>query len=159
MICRLDDYYQKSVSWRRDHYPDHYMINQPSSLHILLADDDEEDQELIRDAIIAEAPDTHVTLVGNGEQALAYLAAHEPLPGLIVLDYKMPILNGVETLDRLGGDSRYSSIPVVVWSTSNRQEYIDICLEKGAAQFFTKPNDPRELRHLITSLLSFARAD
>jgi CheY-like chemotaxis protein len=133
------------------------MMNQTPKLHILLADDDEEDQELIRDAIIAEAPGTHITLVGNGEQALAYLEAHQPLPGLIVLDYKMPILNGVETLERLGGDIRYSSIPVVVWSTSNRQEYIDICLEKGAAQYFTKPNDPRELRRMITSLLSLAR--
>ena len=134
-------------------------MSQPSSLHILLADDDEEDQELIRDAIIAEAPGTHITLVGNGVQALSYLEANELLPGLIVLDYKMPLLNGVETLERLGGDTRYSSIPVVVWSTSNRQEYIDICLEKGAAQFFTKPNDPRELRHMVTSLLSLARVD
>jgi CheY-like chemotaxis protein len=135
------------------------MMNQPSSLHILLADDDEEDQELIRDAIIAEAPGTHVTLVGNGVQALSYLEAHELLPGLIVLDYKMPLLNGVETLERLGGDIRYSSIPVVVWSTSNRQEYIDICLEKGAAQFFTKPNDPQELKRMIANLLSLARVD
>jgi CheY-like chemotaxis protein len=135
------------------------MMNQLSNLHILLADDDEEDQELIRDAIIAEAPGTHITLVGNGEQALSYLEAHQPLPALIVLDYKMPILNGVETLDRLCGDTRYSSIPVVVWSTSNRQEYVDICLEKGAAQFFTKPNGPQELRHMVTSLLSLARVD
>ena len=135
------------------------MMNQTPKLHILLADDDEEDQELIRDAIIAEAPGTHITLVGNGEQALAYLEGHQPLPGLIVLDYKMPILNGVETLDRLGGNTRYSSIPVVVWSTSNRQEYIDLCLEKGAAQFFTKPNDPQELRRMIASLLSLARVD
>ena len=135
------------------------MTNQSSSLHILLADDDEDDQELIRDAIIAEAPGTDIALVGNGEQALSYLEAHELLPDLIVLDYKMPLLNGVETLERLGGDIRYSSIPVVVWSTSNRQEYIDICLEKGAAQFFTKPNDPQELRRMITSLLSLARVD
>ena len=135
------------------------MMNQPPKLHILLADDDEEDQELIRDAIIAEAPGTHVALVGNGEQALSYLQSHEPLPGLIVLDYKMPLLNGVETLERLGGDDRYSSIPVVVWSTSDRQEYINSCLEKGALRFFTKPNDPRELRHMVTSLLSLARVD
>jgi CheY-like chemotaxis protein len=135
----------------------HHMMSQPSSLHILLADDDEEDQELIRDAIIAEAPGTHVTLVGNGVQALSYLEDHELLPGLIVLDYKMPLLNGAETLERLCSDNRYSSIPVVVWSTSNRQEYIDICLEKGAAQFFTKPNDPQELRRMIMSLLSLAR--
>jgi CheY-like chemotaxis protein len=140
--------------------PNH-MTNPPPSLHILLADDDEEDQELIKDAIIEEAPGAHVTTVGNGEQALSYLADHgqAPLPGLIMLDYKMPILNGVETLDRLAGDSRFSSIPVVVWSTSNRQEYIDICLAKGATRFFTKPNDPQELRRIIASLLSLIRGD
>jgi len=132
-------------------------MNPPPNLHILLADDDEEDQELIRDAIVAEAPGTRVTLVGNGEQALSYLEGQEPLPGLIVLDYKMPLLNGVETLDRLHRNSRYASIPIVVWSTSNRQEYIDLCLAKGDARFFTKPNDPRELRVIITSLLSITR--
>jgi CheY-like chemotaxis protein len=135
------------------------MMNQSSSLHILLADDDDEDQELIRDAIIAEAPGTRVTLVGNGEQALAYLEVQQSLPGLIVLDYKMPLLNGVETLERLGGDTRYAAIPVVVWSTSNRKEYIDICLEKGALRFFTKPNDPRELKAIVATLLALAHID
>jgi CheY-like chemotaxis protein len=137
------------------------MINQYSSLHILLADDDEEDQELIRDAIVAEAPGAHITLVGNGEQALAYLADHgqEALPGLILLDYKMPLLNGVETLERLGDNTRYATIPVAVWSTSNRKEYIDLCLERGAVRFFTKPNNPGELKAIVGSLLSLVRVD
>jgi CheY-like chemotaxis protein len=135
------------------------MMHLSPRLHILLADDDDEDQELIRDSIIAQAPGARVTTVGNGEQVFLYLEGHEPLPSLIVLDYKMPLLNGAETLERLGGDPRYSSIPVVVWSTSNRKEYVDICLEKGALQFFTKPNDPRELKTIIASLLSLARVD
>ncbi len=134
-------------------------MNPPSNLHILLADDDEEDQELITEAIIETAPGARVTAVGNGEQVFSYLEGRQPLPSLIVLDYKMPLLNGVETLDRLGGDTRYASIPVVVWSTSNRQEYIDICLAKGAARFFTKPNDPQELRRIIATLLTVVRAD
>jgi len=134
------------------------MMHPSPRLHILLADDDEEDQELIRDSIIAQAPGARVSTVGNGEQVFLYLEGHEPPPSLIVLDYKMPILNGVETLERLGCDPRYSSIPVVVWSTSDRKEYIDICLEKGAAQFFTKPNDPQELRRIVTRLLALARA-
>jgi CheY-like chemotaxis protein len=129
------------------------------SLHILLADDDEEDQELIKGAIIEESPGAHVTTVGNGEQVFSYLEGRQPLPGLIVLDYKMPLLNGVETLERLGGDTRYASIPVVVWSTSNRKEYIDNCLEKGALRFYTKPNDPRELKAIVANLLSLARVD
>ena len=129
------------------------------TLHILLADDDYEDQELIRDAILAEAPGARVTAVGNGEQVISYLEESQPLPSLIVLDYKMPLLNGAETLERLGGDTRYASIPVVVWSTSNRKEYMDICLEKGALRFFTKPNDPRELKAIVADLLPLARVD
>jgi CheY-like chemotaxis protein len=132
------------------------MINPFPSLHILLADDDEEDQELIREAIIAEVPGARVTTVGNGEQVFSYLEGRQPLPSLIILDYKMPLLNGVETLERLGGNTRYASIPVVVWSTSNRKEYVDICLGKGALRFYTKPNDPRELKTIIANLLSLA---
>lgn len=134
-------------------------MNHSNRLHILLADDDEEDQELIRDSLIAEAPDVRVTTVGNGEQVLSYLAAQQSLPGLIVLDYKMPLLNGVETLERLHRDNRYTGIPVVVWSTSNRKEYIDLCLEKGALKYFTKPNDPQELKSIVSSMLSLVRND
>lgn len=123
--------------------------------YILLADDDDEDQEFFKEAFARQAPDIEIESVWDGEEVLTYLndRADDALPGLIVLDYKMPVLNGSEVLDRLRQDARFASIPKVVWSTSSQQEHIDSCLEKGAAHFFTKPNTPAQLLNMAKQIL------
>ena len=124
--------------------------------HILLADDDEEDQELLRDALYVRVPDADVYTVWNGAELVSYLSgcADEKLPDVIVLDYKMPILNGAEVLERLCLDARYAAIPKIVWSSSNQQEYIDRCMKNGATMFLTKPNDTTELRKIADKILA-----
>lgn len=128
-------------------------------LYILLADDDIEDQELLRDAIVDQAPEAKFTIVWNGEEVLSFLNSQHSgiLPSLIILDYKMPILNATETLDRISRDSRYTAIPIVVWSTSNQQEYKEDSLRKGALHFFTKPNTTKDLGEIVSTVLKLAR--
>jgi len=132
-------------------------MTQPVTTHILLADDDNEDHELFKEFLAKQAPDIDVVSVWNGQEALSYLASCPDymLPHVIILDYKMPILNGPEVLDRLAREPRYAAIPRIVWSTSNQQEYIDVCLKKGASFFFTKPNTPAELTGITEKALSF----
>jgi CheY-like chemotaxis protein len=127
-----------------------------ANTYILLADDDEEDQDLLKEALIQENPTAGIASVWNGQEVFSFLEScpEDSLPCLILLDYKMPMLNGPEVLDRLGGNPRYSSIPKAVWSTSSQQEYIDKCLGKGALQFFVKPNNPSELHKIANRLLS-----
>jgi CheY-like chemotaxis protein len=127
-----------------------------TTTYILLADDDHEDQELLKEALLQEDPHTDVASVWNGQEIFSYLetCAQKSLPCLILLDYKMPVLNGPEVLDRLGQNPRYASIPKAVWSTSSQQEYIDKCIGKGAIQFFIKPNNPSELTRIASRLLS-----
>jgi CheY-like chemotaxis protein len=126
---------------------------------ILLADDDLEDQEILKEAIAQQDPGASVVTTNNGQEALSYLKTcpDDLLPDLIVLDYKMPLLNGPEVLERLCKDIRYASIPMVVWSTSSQRQYIDACLDKGALQFFTKPDTPSALEKLAGQLLSLCR--
>ena len=123
--------------------------------YIVLADDYDEDQEFLKEALSRQAPGIGIESVWDGEEVLSYLRdrADDALPGLIILDYKMPVLNGAEVLDRLRQDSRFASIPKVVWSTSSQQEYIDDCLEKGALHFFTKPNTPADLQIMTKKIL------
>jgi CheY-like chemotaxis protein len=127
-----------------------------TTAYILLADDDDEDQELLKEALSEQDPDTDVASVWNGQEVFSYLETcpDSSLPCLILLDYKMPVLNGPEVLDRLGMDPRYATIPKAVWSTSSQQEYIDRCLGKGATQFFIKPNNPSDLQKIANQLLS-----
>ncbi|HXB91698.1 MAG TPA: response regulator [Puia sp.] len=123
--------------------------------HILLADDDPEDQELLKEALAQKEPDLDITSVWDGQEVLSYLGScpDNALPCLILLDYKMPVLNGAEVLESLCRDPRLASIPKVVWSSSNQKEYVDNCITNGALQFFIKPNSQNELKKIADLLL------
>lgn len=131
------------------------------SFHILLADDDEDDQEMLKEALMAEMPGVEVKTVGNGQDALSYLkdCPRQGLPQLIVLDYKMPLLNGAETAQRLTDDPRYSAIPVVVWSTSNQPQYRENSLKSGALRYFVKPDSRRDLMSMAQTMLTLGQRD
>jgi CheY-like chemotaxis protein len=124
--------------------------------NILLADDDKEDQELLREALLQEQPSASIETVWNGQEVISYLNAcpDDALPCLVILDYKMPFLSAAEVLERLFKDARYAAIPKVVWSTSSQREHIDRCLKNGAVHYFTKPNSPSELTSMTKRMLS-----
>ncbi|HEY4064985.1 MAG TPA: response regulator [Puia sp.] len=129
----------------------------PPKAYILLAEDDNEDQDLLKEELLQLDPSVSVESVWNGQEALDFLNACSAgsLPCLLLLDYKMPMLNASEVLERLKGDPRYASMPKLVWSTSNQPEYIDICRERGAADYLVKPNSHSELSKLARRVLSF----
>ncbi len=128
--------------------------------YILLADDDTEDQDILKTAIEDADPLTRVQTVLDGMRAVKHLAncADTELPCLIILDYKMPLLNAAEVLEKLFGDARYRAIPKVVWSTSMQPEHIKQCLDKGAVQYFAKPNKASELALMVQQCLKYAAA-
>src|SRR4051812_27902328 len=118
-----------------------------SNVRILIADDDSEDLELIEETFQKLVQNAHIEKAGNGKLVLKLLSSlpDNELPGLIILDYNMPELNGPETLARLCVEERYSKIPVVILSTSNNPVYIKECLSAGAIDYFVKPNSMDEL--------------
>jgi CheY-like chemotaxis protein len=123
---------------------------------ILLADDDGDDQDLLKESILQHRPSALIKTVNNGPQVLAWLdeCPDEQLPAMLILDYKMPILNAAQVLDELKGNSRYAGLPKVVWSTSSNRKHVDECLSKGALGYFPKPNDVSELAAITASILS-----
>jgi CheY-like chemotaxis protein len=120
-------------------------------IYILLADDDVEDQEILKDAIMSIYPDLHIESVWNGQEAVDYLSSctSESLPILIILDYKMPILNAAEVLQRI---AEHTSIPKIVWSTSNQPEHISLCMQRGAIKYYIKPNSFSALKDLVKDM-------
>ena len=126
---------------------------------ILLADDDIEDQELLKESLLEQEPAARIDVVWNGQEVLSYLSKcqDDNLPQLLILDFQMPILGAVDTLDRLQQDSRYDAIHKVVWSTSTQPEHIEKCLKKGAIRYLPKPNNKDELNALAGSVLALCR--
>ena len=127
---------------------------------ILIADDDLDDQEILIEVLNQMDPSLEIVTAVNGGLVLDYLAERgaAEFPDLVVLDYKMPIMSGVEVLEHLREDERYAAIPMVVWSTSGQPEHRMRCLEAGARQYFIKPSSLQELRTIAGQLLALALA-
>jgi CheY-like chemotaxis protein len=114
---------------------------------ILLADDDNDDRLLAKDALKESKLVNELFCVEDGEELLAYLK-HEgkysderkyPRPGLILLDLNMPRKDGREALAEIKTDPNLKQIPVVVLTTSKAEEDIYKSYDLGVNSFITKP--------------------
>ncbi len=127
---------------------------------ILMADDDQDDCLLVRDAFIQSRLANDLHFVANGEDLMDYLhrrgayADREqyPRPGVILLDLNMPRKDGREALHEIKSDPDLRSIPVVVLTTSKAEEDIVRSYNTGANSFITKPVTFEGLVDLIKSL-------
>ena len=123
------------------------MDNQRRSISILLADDDEDDVLLAREALAESRFSNILQRVANGVELLDYLRrrgryadpANSPRPGLILLDLNMPLLDGREALRQIKGDAQLRQIPIVVLTTSRSEEDIYRTYDLGVNSFISKP--------------------
>lgn len=118
-----------------------------ASMNILLADDDLDDQAMTVEALQKEDGTGSIACVDDGEQLMDYLHrrgqysdAQLTRPELILLDLNMPRKGGYEVLAELKADPDMRTIPIVVLSTSNREQDVARSYELGASSFITKPS-------------------
>ncbi len=117
------------------------------SVPILIADDDEDDRDMIRDALKESRLINNLHCVKDGEELMDYLnhrgnfedQIKNPLPGLILLDLNMPRMDGREALKEIKTNPRLRQIPVVILTTSQAEEDIFRTYELGVNSFITKP--------------------
>ena len=126
---------------------------------ILLVEDEAADVELITGAIGKYHLTNAIDVARDGEQALNYLyrrEEYERRPGgdpiLILLDLKMPKVNGIEVLKEMKSDSRLRNIPVVVVTSSRENPDIRKCYELGVNAYVVKPVDFREFTEAIRNV-------
>jgi len=130
-------------------------------LSILFADDDPEDREHLQYALLQADATLHLIQVRNGAEVIEYLSLcrdHE-LPDMLILDYNMPLVNGLEVLVKIGKDARYAAIPKVMYSTSDAPFHKEMCLHAGACQYFVKPNDRNGLLQIAREMIAVVRVD
>lgn len=122
--------------------------------YILVAEDDEDDQQLFIKHFAEATPDASVKFFKDGTQVLTFLnnCPVYQLPIVLLLDYRMPIVNGNEVLAYIAKNQRYQAIRKFVWSTSDNRDYIDQCLSHGAERYFKKPQTIAELDEIITHI-------
>lgn len=115
---------------------------------ILAVDDEIENLELVEYAL---KDGFDVVPVKSGEMALKYLSGNRP--DLILLDIRMPLMDGIEVYRRIQEQESMQDIPVIFLTSANDVETEDSCFEMGAVDFISKPFEPQIVRRRIKRTL------
>lgn len=111
---------------------------------ILYAEDDIDDLEIFYEVLQSINPLVEIMNARNGAEVIAFLEKASRMPDYIFLDINMPAMDGKACLKNLKRDLQFSSIPVIVYTTSNDPRDKALCLELGAKDFIQKPGTVKE---------------
>jgi CheY-like chemotaxis protein len=110
-------------------------------IHILLADDDVDDQRLFNEALKDIPFSSELSTVYDGAQLMQLFADETiDLPDVLFLDLNMPRKNGLECLKEIKQNERLKKLPVIIYSTSLQSEIVNILYKDGANYYIQKPS-------------------
>jgi CheY-like chemotaxis protein len=134
-------------------------------ISILMADDDEDDRDLTRDALEASSWVEAMHFVTDGQELVDYLhrvgpygtpdAGARPRPSIILLDLNMPRKDGREALAEIKADTELRRIPVVVLTTSSDPVDVRRAYDLGASSYITKPVTSVKLQTALSRLAEY----
>lgn len=124
-------------------------------IHVLLADDDEDDRLFFREAFEEIKIKTKVILVNDGVELMSHLNRNgHPLPHILFLDLNMPRKNGLECLIEIKQTEHLKDIPIAIYSTSSSEEDIEETFVKGANVYIKKPSDFAALKKILEEVIT-----
>lgn len=130
-----------------------------AEFHLLLIEDSPSDVLIFRRALTSSGFRHRLSVLSDGIAAMDYLdrlclpsRPVEIVPDLVLLDLNLPGPNGEQILSRMKGDPRLRSIPVIVMTTSGRDEDVWRSYQAGANTFVQKPADFERFRDLAESI-------
>jgi two-component system response regulator len=132
-------------------------IGPAEPVEILLAEDEPSDADLCMRALRRKKVANHVVWVKDGAEALDFLfarghyasRAHADRPRLLLLDIKMPKVNGFEVLRQLRADKRLATMPVVIMTSSDEERDIVQGYHLGVNSYVPKPVDFKSLQQAV----------
>jgi CheY-like chemotaxis protein len=126
------------------------------ALNILLVEDDQDDVELMQDALRDNGVHFRMDVVRQGDKVLSFLEMCKNFPNIILLDLNLPKMHGREVLSRIKLSDDFSHIPIAILTTSSSQAEKEFCLSAGASHFLTKPSTVEGFNKTIELILKIA---
>jgi CheY-like chemotaxis protein len=128
-----------------------------SEVDILLVDDSQDDVDLTMHALRSENLANHVFVARDGEEALDFIFCSGPHsdrsfdhpPKIVLLDLKLPKVDGLQVLAKLKGDARTKNIPVVLMTSSKEERDRVSGYTLGVNSYLQKPVDFSEFRKMV----------
>jgi CheY-like chemotaxis protein len=138
-------------------------MNKPERLVILVAEDDPNDFELLRRALPDNGLQIDLQIARDGEELIEYLRGKKefadrvrhPFPDLIVLDLKMPRLNGLDVLKWFRYHADCARLPKIMLSGSSLEKDVEEAYRLGVNTFFVKPHSLKKLRELMRRVIDY----
>lgn len=122
-------------------------------MNILLAEDNPADAKIALRAFGKSKLKNEIYVVSDGQEALDFVYHKDkekfPTPDLIILDIKMPKMDGFQVLEALKQNLEYSFIPVIILTSSKNEEDIAKSYRSGAASYIPKPIDYEEFVKIV----------
>jgi len=117
----------------------------------MLVEDNVDDIELFKLALTLSNLDSDIVVARDGPDALALLIGRDngPLPDVILLDLKLPRLNGLDVLRAIKGNPRTRAIPVVILTTSGERSDLETAYEIGCNSYLRKPVDFSQFNEMV----------
>lgn len=129
---------------------------------VLIVDDSADDVELIREALAEFKLANPVDVARDGEEALRYLRREAPFasrpasdPAVVLLDLKMPKVDGLEVLREVRADARLRRIPIVMVTSSREEQDLVRSYERGVNAYVVKPVDFHTFADAVRRLGAF----
>lgn len=136
--------------------------NSNGKLTILVAEDDKGHFALVRKNLWRTCIDAEIVHFTDGQKLLNYLMMESSCPEqfhkgnyLVLLDIKMPGLDGIEVLGGIKKIPEFKKMPVIMLTTTNNPNEIDRCYQNGCSFYIVKPSDYRDFMEAIEHLGSF----
>lgn len=136
------------------------MVNETyEPVEILLVEDNPDDAEITLRALQRANFANHVRWLKDGEEALEFLFSQgafedrpRPRPRVMLLDIKMPKVDGIEVLKRIKADRRTRAIPVVMLTSSNQESDLVRSYDLGVNSYLVKPVDFQRFSEEVTRI-------
>jgi Response regulators consisting of a CheY-like receiver domain and a winged-helix DNA-binding domain len=134
-----------------------------SSTPILLVEDDDNDIFFFKRATELAGVENPLRIVKDGQEATDYLEGkgtfsdreQHPSPGVVVLDLNLPRKHGLEVLKWIRQSQHWSTIPIIILTSSNSEIDVTVAYRLGCNSYFVKPTDPDLLVELMRLLKDY----
>ena len=128
------------------------------ALNILIVDDSETVRDIITKTLqLSHVPINQIYNAANGQEALDLLK--DNWIDLVFSDINMPVMNGVEMIEKMLEDDLLASIPIIVISTEGSTTRIDQLKEKGVSAYIRKPFTPEGLSEVVQNVVGVSSDD
>ena len=127
--------------------------NVKKPIRILLIEDDQDDVDLLKEALDDNGVQHIMEVVKDGGQVADHMKTSTDQPDVIVLDYNLPRVHGRELLKRIKLTEHFQSIPVVILTTSSAEADISYAYREGASKYLIKPTTIQGLNDVVACIV------